>query len=135
MSPPTWQHMPRLVGTSRTVTWLARLTVLSVLRVNRDKRLTPVQVVQVAAVPLAGAALGRRDLRKVGALDRRGGGVARGGEDGDRGGDEEQGGRHWPPWADCLMSFHLCPFLTRFARQGARRRAAAESAAISARGA
>jgi hypothetical protein len=55
MSPPTWQHIPRLVGTSSTVTWLAMFTEWSALRVNRDRRLTPAQVAQVAAVPVGGA--------------------------------------------------------------------------------
>src|SRR5262245_58329522 len=53
MSPPTWQQIPRLVGTSSTVTWLARFNEKSVLRVNRDSRLTPFQAEK--SVPSLGA--------------------------------------------------------------------------------
>ena len=53
MSPPTWQHMPRLAGTSSTSTLLAWLIVKSELRVNRESRLTPFQAEK--SVPVAGA--------------------------------------------------------------------------------
>ncbi len=55
MSPPTWQQMPRFAGTSRMFTWLLMLTVKFEFSVNRDRRLTPVQVAQSVAVPVAGA--------------------------------------------------------------------------------
>ncbi len=81
MSPPTWQQMPRLAGTSRTVIWLPVLRVKSALSVNLDRRFTPVHVVQVAAVPVAGASPGGAQRRGVVEVDLAVGGEA--GVDGD----------------------------------------------------
>jgi hypothetical protein len=53
MSPPTWQHMPRFVAVSRTVTWLDMLSVKSALSVNLASRFTPFHAEK--SVPVAGA--------------------------------------------------------------------------------
>jgi hypothetical protein len=55
MSPPTWQHSPRLVGTSRIVTSEAGSIVLSSRTVNRPSLLEPLNGANCAAVPVDGA--------------------------------------------------------------------------------
>ncbi len=55
MSPPTWQHMPRVVGMSRTFFSLALSRVPSSFSVKRESRLTPSYFAKSSAVPFSGA--------------------------------------------------------------------------------